>query len=165
MPVSDQGVTRKRYMLIPRTAVFLRRGDSYLLLRGSQSKRSWAGKYNGLGGHVERGEDVVSAAKRELIEESGLDAELRLCGTVIVDAGEIGVCLYVFTGESRGGELKGSKEGTPEWVQYERVPSLPTVEDLPVLLARIHSMRPGDEPFSARSFYDDAGHLCVSFTD
>ena len=52
MPVSDQGVSLERYMLVPRTAIFVRRDDSYLLLKGAPGKRLWAGKYNGLGGHV-----------------------------------------------------------------------------------------------------------------
>ena len=52
MPVSDQGVNLERYMLIPRTAIFVRRGDSYLLLKGAPTKRLWAGKFNGLGGHT-----------------------------------------------------------------------------------------------------------------
>jgi 8-oxo-dGTP diphosphatase len=51
-------------MIIPRVAVFLRRNDSYLLLKGAPTKRLWANKYNGLGGHIERGEDVLSAAKQ-----------------------------------------------------------------------------------------------------
>src|SRR5512141_2889534 len=118
MPVSDQGITNNRYMLIPRTAIFLRRGDSYLLLLGSSKKKRWAGKYNCLGGHVERGEDIRSSALRELREEAGLDADLWLCGTVVIDAGARGVALYVFTGESLGGELQPSSEGTPEWVSY-----------------------------------------------
>lgn len=164
MPVSDQGINLDRYMLIPRTAIFVRREDSYLLLKGAPTKRLWAGKYNGLGGHVERGEDVLTAAKRELLEETGLEADLWLCGTVIVDSGQNpGICLFVFSGEPAEGEPKPSEEGVAEWVAFERLGELPVVEDLPVLLSRIHKMKRGDVPFAARSFYDDADNLVVKF--
>ena len=46
MPQSDQGVTSDRYTIIPRTAIFLRRDESYLLLKGAPTKRLWANKYN-----------------------------------------------------------------------------------------------------------------------
>jgi 8-oxo-dGTP diphosphatase len=165
MPVSDQGISHDRYMIIPRTAVFLRRGDSYLLLKGAATKKRWAGKYNGLGGHVERGEDVLASAQRELLEESGLEADMWLCGTVMVDAGDTGVCMYVFTGSPLSGDLHASREGMPEWVAYEQVPALPVVEDLPVLLARIHNMQRGNSPFSARSAYDAYGRLVMTFAE
>jgi 8-oxo-dGTP diphosphatase len=166
MPRSDQGINKDRYMLVPRTAIFARRGggNEYLLIKGAHTKKLWAGKYNCLGGHVERGENILFSAQRELIEETGLFAELWLCGTVIVDVGEdAGVCLFVFCGENAQGELKASEEGAIEWVKRDTILSLPVVEDLPILLERISTMQRGDSPFSARSYYDENDQLKVVF--
>ncbi len=163
MPEAEQGVNPHRYKVIPRTAIFLRSGESFLLLKGSPNKKVWPGQYNGIGGHIDRGEDILSSARRELEEETGLEADLWLCGTVLVDAGEIGVGLYVFSGEATGGKLRPSAEGTAEWIPYSRVAELPVVADLPALLTRIHGMRRGDAPFAARSYYDQAGNLRLIF--
>ena len=68
MPASDQGVatSQDRYTLVPRVLCFVTSGDEVLLLKGAPGKKIWPGKYNGLGGHVERGESVHAAARREI---------------------------------------------------------------------------------------------------
>lgn len=167
MPQSDQGITNDRYMLIPRVLIFVTRGDSVLLLKGAATKRLWAGKYNGVGGHVERGEDILTAARRELMEETGLASDLRLVGTVTVDTGEtVGVGLYVFAGELGrthvSAQLRPSEEGTLEWLSASELATRPLVEDVAILLARILPMRADDPPFSARSFYVE-GNLQIEF--
>jgi 8-oxo-dGTP pyrophosphatase MutT (NUDIX family) len=42
--------------------------------------------YNGIGGHIEAGEDILEAAQRELNEETGISqVELSICGQIMID--------------------------------------------------------------------------------
>ncbi len=164
MPRSEQGLTYDRYICIPRTLIFLTRGDFVLLLKGAPTKRIWANKYNGVGGHVERGEDILSSAKRELLEETGLSVELRLVGTLQVDVElDAGISVYIFTGEAGQEELCPSEEGILEWIPFANLGEYPLVEDVPILLNRIRLMDVESYPFSAHSFYDENENLAVLF--
>lgn len=167
MPSADQGLQHKRYALIPRTLIFLMRGDRVLLIRGAPHKRLWANLYNGLGGHVERGEDVLSATQRELAEETGLTPEdLWLCGVITVDAGpDVGVAIFVMRGECSYGEPVPSPEGALEWVNAAQAARLPLVEDLYSLLPRVINARRGNSPFFGHYYYDASDRLTIRFVD
>jgi 8-oxo-dGTP diphosphatase len=163
MSDSDQNINSQRYQIIPRVLVFAWRGERVLLLK-IKGKGSWDGRYNGLGGHIERGETALAAAQRELLEESGLQADLRLVGTLLIDTGASpGIGLFIFSGESGAGEFVSGDEGDLAWFQVWDVEKLPVMEDVPILLKKIQDMRLGDAPFSARSLYDAEGHLQLVF--
>ncbi|MDZ3823125.1 MAG: 8-oxo-dGTP diphosphatase [Pseudoxanthomonas sp.] len=109
---------RARVLMVHRNA---RPGDQHL------------GKYNGLGGKLDPGEDVVSGFRREIREEAGVECtDLALRGTLswpgFGKAGEdwFGFVFLVtaFTGEPPA----GNAEGSLEWIELGRLPDLPLWE-------------------------------------
>jgi 8-oxo-dGTP diphosphatase len=169
MPAADQGVanSQDRCHLVPRVLVFITSGDEVLLLKGAPDKKIWAGKYNGLGGHVERGESVHAAVRREIREEAGVEVtDLRLRGVITIETGQpAGIGLFVFTATALTRAVTSSSEGALEWIPASQLARLDLVEDLPTLLPRVLSMRPADPPFSARYLYNADGQLVIEFFD
>lgn len=84
------------------------------------------GKYNGLGGKVERDEDVAAAVRREVKEEAGIEAiSLRLRGTVswpgFGKGGEDWFGFVFVVDSYEGTPLARNLEGELEWVPVERL--------------------------------------------
>ncbi|GBD08980.1 8-oxo-dGTP diphosphatase [Candidatus Thermoflexus japonica] len=158
---ADQGNVAGRWAVIPRVLCFLFRGDQVLLLQRSPERKIFPGRYNGLGGHVEPGEDLRTAARRELAEEAGIPVEaLRLAGLITVDTGTSpGVLVAVFVGETSGEPTRSTPEGTLVWMPISQVLELPVVEDFPVLWPRVLRFRETGELFFLSYAYDAQDHL------
>ncbi len=166
MGATEQGAdaTKGRWLTIPRTLCFVINGDDVLLMKRGPHRRVFPNKYNGVGGHIERGEDPASGALREINEETGLDVHsLRLRGVYNIDAGaETGIVLFIYTAisDARGPLIEGD-EGTLYWVHKDEALSLDLVEDLPYLLPRV--LDDGAPMFSAHVSYDDNDDIDIKF--
>ncbi len=124
------------------TLAYVVRGDEVLLVhRTFRSGDAHLGKYNGLGGKLEPGEDVVAGMRRELREEAGIEAtSLRLRGTISwpgFGAGGEDWFGFVFVVDAFTGSVPdANEEGTLHWVPLTRLLSgeLPLWEGDPTWL-------------------------------
>ncbi len=164
MGATGQGVDEvaDRWLTIPRMVAFVRNGDDILMLRRSDDSRIYPGRFNGVGGHLERDEDPLSGMRREILEETGLQVtQLRLRALYNIDAGgPQGVLLFVFTCHSASRELcPTTPEGALRWVPRHELLSLPLVEDLPQMLQRVLDLAPDAPPLFVHCGYDSDDRL------
>jgi len=165
MSLPGQRPDPNRYNIIPRTLSFLIHEDKVLLIKIAAGRSSWSGKYNGIGGHIEQGEDPKSSAIREISEESRISIDqLTLCGVMMIDVGHSpGIGLYIFVGETDFFAPRGSNEGAPEWIHLNSLDDVPLVDDLTELLPRsIHSYR-NHTPFTGITTFSPAGDPILNF--
>ena len=104
-----------------------------LVHRNARADDAHLGKYNGLGGKLERDEDVLSGMRREIREEAGIECtSMRLRGTISWPGfGKHGEDWlgFVFVVTRHGGEpFASNPEGTLEWVEVDRLLELPLWE-------------------------------------
>ena len=126
--------------------VFSPDGSRVLMIhRNARSDDAHLGKYNGLGGKLEPGEDIVAGMRREIREEAGIECEaLRLAGTISWPGfGKCGEHWFGFLfriDRFSGTAISANPEGSLEWVDLERVLSLPLWDGdrhfLPLVLER-----------------------------
>ena len=169
MGAKEQGAsaTAGRWLTIPRTLCFVTHGGDFLLLKRGEHRRVYPGRYNGIGGHIERDEDPLTGAIREVQEETGLDvAQVCFRGVIHVDSGEAnGIIVFVFSAEAVSRDFAATDEGTLEWVPRAQIESLPLVEDLPVLIPLIFDAPPDSPPFFAHTSYNAYDQLVMLFAN
>jgi 8-oxo-dGTP diphosphatase len=169
MGANQQGAdaTQNRWLTIPRTLCFVLNGSDVLLMRRAPHKRVFPNQYNGVGGHIERDEDPLTSAKREILEETGLTVtNLKLRAVYNIDAkASTGIVLFVFTAESDGREITANDEGTLHWIPQQDVAQYDLVEDLPIILPRVLHMSQTDAPLFIHVSYDKEDRIQMRFAD
>ncbi len=154
-------------MTIPRALCFITSADDVLLLKHAAHSRVFPNRYNGVGGHIERHEDPLTGARREIKEETGLDVrDTTLRAVYNIDAGEAtGITLFVFTAVSDSRDVIEDREGSLHWVARADLFGLDLVEDLPILLPRILAMQPSDPPLFVYVSYDAGDVMQMRFAE
>lgn len=124
-------------------------GRYLMIYRNKKQNDANAGKWIGIGGHLEKGELPSECAHRELFEETGLQAEeMILAGQIFFYSDKYeDECMYLYKARSLSGSLSECSEGTLEWVEKERIPSLPMWEGDMLFLELFWS----DSPFFTMS--------------
>ncbi len=109
-------------------------GRSVLLIhRNARADDQHLGKYNGLGGKLESGEDVVAGMRREIFEEAGIHCEqMRLRGTInwpgFGKRGEDWFGFVFLITRYTGTAFTSNHEGNLEWVPLDRLHEVPMWE-------------------------------------
>lgn len=146
--MANQSPFNNRYQVIPRTLIFIFNKSEVLLIKQNSNKKIGFGKWNGVGGHIENGEDPFFAARREIREETGLainDLVLKFI-TIIPESNDPGICLFIFSGNSKVRAIMDSPEGQLAWMNLDQLNNYPLMLDLSRILELIISQSPKSGP-------------------
>ncbi len=146
-------------MRLPLTTLcYVERDGKYLMLHRTKREGDINhDKWLGVGGHFEGAESPDECMKREVLEETGLTVtSWRARGIVTFMGGGIHEYMHLFTIDGFEGEVIDCDEGDLEWVDKDKVPSLPAWEGDRIFLALLAK----EEPFFLlKLVYDDHDHL------
>jgi len=118
--------------MILTTMCYLQRDHQTLLLhRTKKQKDINSGKWIGVGGKFEEGESAEECMRREIYEETGLNAHrLKLHGVVFFPKLYYGQdeVMFVYTCHDFSGEMHECDEGNLQWIDNDHISSLPMWE-------------------------------------
>lgn len=127
------------------TLIYIEKDGNTLLLHRTKKKNDlnhdlWVG----IGGHCEEGESPEDCALREAKEETGLtltEYKYRGVVTFVSDKYE-GEYMHLFTSSDFVGDIIECDEGDLEWIENERVLSLPAWEGDRIFLELLRKNEP-----------------------
>jgi 8-oxo-dGTP diphosphatase / 2-hydroxy-dATP diphosphatase len=111
-------------MTLPAHTLCLWQRDGQMLL-GMKKRGFGAGRWNGFGGKVKDGESIEEAARREMREESGLEATaMEPRGNLLFRFAQTGkeLAVTVFAVTSCTGDPIETDEMRPQWFLVDQIP-------------------------------------------
>ncbi len=147
------------------TLCYIERDEQVLMLhRVKKAGDENAGKWIGIGGHLEADESPEECILREIREETGLAVtDLRLRGILTFILPAWGNELtFLYTARTESDEVPECSEGVLKWVPIKEIPKLSLWEGDRIFLPLLKS-RP--DCFSLKLIYDAEGNLTGSILD
>ncbi len=141
------------------TLCYIEHNGCYLMLnRNKKANDENAGKWIGVGGHMEENESPEECALREIKEETGLTVkDLRLRGILTFILPDWGNELtFLYTARAETEEVTPCAEGTLAWIPIEIISGLPLWEGDRVFLPLLQSRQ---DCFSLKLIYAPGGAL------
>ena len=144
------------------TLCYVERNGRWLMMHRTRKNRDEnAGKWIGLGGHLEAGESPAECVLREIREEAGISVSaLRLRGIITFILPDWGNELtFLYTARTEAEALPECPEGELAWIPADEVMSLPLWEGDRVFLPLLRSR---EDCFSLKLVYAPGGQLIES---
>lgn len=141
------------------TLCYLIKDNKYLMLHRTKKEQDInAGKYIGVGGHVEEGESPLDCVKREVLEETGLTiGNVKCRGHITFVLGDETEYTFLYTCKDFTGELVNDcSEGELSWVAIDKVFDLDLWEGDRVFLKLLQEE---DKIFFLKLIYDKDDNL------
>lgn len=155
----------QRYTVIPRTMSLILNQDKLLMLKAGDTKE-WSGISNPVGGHVEIGEDILSSARREITEETGLDLpDTKLRGVIhVTNFYGKNILMFITLSHSQTQSVTPNHEGELEWIPLNRLNRLKTFADVIPIVKRILQLKPSQFLTGTSTFNGQDKLLSLNFS-
>ena len=141
------------------TLCYIERDQCWLMMhRVKKEEDENAGKWIGIGGHLEENESPEECICREALEETGMNLTgLKLRGIITFILPDWGNELtFLYTAQTDTTELKECSEGVLKWIPIEDVMDLPLWEGDRIFLPLLQTR---EDVFSLKLNYEPGGRL------
>lgn len=142
--------------------VFIRKDGKWLVLKRSEFKKYAPGVCAPFGGKVDEREGVLTAAKREAFEETGLELDQFRLEAVVSEINPptgqgLDWLIFHFSADYKSGELSTTEEGKAVLLNEDELISGDLFPSVKLIIN--HIVNPNDGVAFARAAYNEDGSL------